>query len=77
MKVIGVTLGWDGRPTTVMENGKVFSRYVEDICRSDYYPDGPGTWPCDPKTGERLPTHDYSAKTTPGLLVRFWRWLTA
>jgi len=57
-KVVGVTLDWGGRAVTVNPQGKIFPYDYEMIRRKEYYPDGPGTWPKDPETGEKLPIYD-------------------
>lgn len=51
-----VTLGWDGLPTLVNEDGTIYSRKAELIFHREYYPNWPEqTWPIDPKTGEKCP----------------------
>lgn len=51
-----VTLGWDLKPTVLTIDGYVYPRRAEMIFHKEFYPTGsPGEWPCDPKTGEKLP----------------------
>lgn len=55
MRIVGVTLGWDGRPTLLFENGRILPRDWEKLRFPEYYPTGKdGEWPVDPKTGEKL-----------------------
>lgn len=54
-----VTLGWDCKPTILLEDGvSVLPRQAEDIIHSRYYPNGSGTWPVDPVTKQRLEIED-------------------
>ena len=39
-KPVCVTLGWDGLPTLQFSDGTIFSKDVELILYSEYYPDG-------------------------------------
>lgn len=56
---MGVSLGWDGYPTTTKCGEYVLPRKAEMILRSGYYPTGiVGEWPCCPKTGERLAIYE-------------------
>lgn len=51
-----VTLGWDGLPTIVNEDGTIYPRRAELIFHEEYYPNWPEEkWPIDPATKERLP----------------------
>ena len=63
MKEKKVTLGWDGYPTIVNEDGTIYSRGVELIIHGNYYPNWPRNrqpdcpeewWPVDPITGQQL-----------------------
>lgn len=54
-----VTLGWDGEPTILNDDGTVFPRSAELIFNAKYYPNWPEQmWPVDPETGEKLPMED-------------------
>lgn len=54
-----VTLGWDGKPTLLLEDGKsVLSRDAEDLLHAAYYPNGSGTWPIDPTTKQPMEAHN-------------------
>lgn len=60
-RIVGVTLGWDGYPTISFltnDGVRMLPRKAEDIIREQYYPDGPRSWPKNPKTGEKLPIDD-------------------
>ena len=49
------TLGWDGKPTLLLEDGRsVLPRSAEDLIHEAYYPNGSGTWPIDPITKQPL-----------------------
>ena len=37
-------------------NGRVYLRSAENRINENYYPNGPGTWPIDPKTGKIVET---------------------
>jgi hypothetical protein len=51
-----VTLGWDLKPTIVVDGKYVYPRRAELIFHEKYYPEGEKTvWPIDPETGEKLP----------------------
>ena len=72
--IVGVTLGWDAKPTTVHADGMVHLRTAENLLHWEYYPDGSGTWPRDPQTGEKLPT--WHREDPPGLWDRIKAWLS-
>jgi hypothetical protein len=66
-----VTLGWDGLPTIVNEDGTIYPRKAELIFHAKYYPNWPDQpWPTDPKTGEKLPIESRGHK----VLFRHSRW---
>lgn len=49
------TLGWDGKPTLLLEDGKsVLPRDAEDLLHKEYYPNGSGSWPIDPTTKQPM-----------------------
>ncbi len=65
MKIVGVTLVWSGFPQLcyeVKKKGLVFEYkelnilpYSYELIRyAEYYPDGPYSWPKDPRTGEKM-----------------------
>jgi len=48
-------MGWDGKPTVLTSDGKIYFRDAEMIFHRKYYPTGtPGEWPVNPETGEKL-----------------------
>ena len=51
-----VTMGWDGQPMIVNNDGTIYcSKKVELIFYKEYYPNWPEEqWPTDPKTGKKL-----------------------
>jgi hypothetical protein len=50
-----VTMGWDGQPTIINEDGTIYSRSAELIFNKKYYPNWPKEkWPIDPLTGHKL-----------------------
>jgi hypothetical protein len=65
----GVTLGWGLNPQRRLDTfrrckdcskkfwdrGNVLPYTIEITWHSEYYPDGYGSWPRDPVTGEKLP----------------------
>jgi hypothetical protein len=58
-----VTMGWDGLPTLLNEDGTIYPRKAELIFHKDYYPNWPGqAWPIDPKTGEKCPIENKKQK---------------
>jgi hypothetical protein len=58
-----VTLGWDGLPTIVNEDGTIYPRKAELIFHAKYYPDyEKEKWPIDPETGEKLPIESRNNK---------------
>lgn len=69
MKVVGVTLGWTGRPQLAWKielpwwnfwdsDIRILPYYYEVEKYVQYYPDGYGTWPKDPTTGEKLEIYE-------------------
>lgn len=71
-EILGVTVNWAFAPTrmikwtgtcekcdTIYSSQGILSRNFENLSM-EYYPDGPGTWPKDPKTGEKLPKYEVS-----------------
>lgn len=58
-----VTLGWDGLPTIVNEDGTIYPRRAELIFHAKHYPDYENEkWPIDPETGEKLPIESRGEK---------------
>lgn len=53
-KIIGVTLGWDGLPALMREDGTILPRSIERIIYKEYYKKD-SDWPIDPITGEKMP----------------------
>lgn len=53
MKVIGVTLGWDGQPHLCFTGGKILWGNADRILYPTYFENG--DWPTDPVTKEKLP----------------------
>lgn len=54
-----VTLGWDGHPTIVLDNGGVLPRRAELIIHKKYYPNWDlNKWPVCPETGIELEIED-------------------
>jgi hypothetical protein len=50
-----VTLGWDGLPTILLDDGFILPRAAELIIHKDYYQNWPHeTWPIDPITKQKL-----------------------
>ena len=53
--IVGVTLGWSGRPQLMFAGGQVlFKPDLDFLLHPEYFPDGKGTWPKDPETGKKL-----------------------
>jgi len=72
-RIVGVTLGWDGKPTIVSEidgrEGLILPREAEGIIHKEYYEnDHANDWPCNPVTGEQLPIWD-----PPGISKSFYQ----
>lgn len=53
MKIIGVALGWDGKPHLCFEDGKILFGNADKILYPQYFKKG--DFPTDPKTNEKLP----------------------
>lgn len=52
-KIIGVTIGWSGKPQLCFANGKVFfNADLDKIFYPEYFINS--EWPIDPLTGEKL-----------------------
>lgn len=55
-KPMYVTMDWNGHPITTNGDGYILPRKAEMILNGEYYPNRiVGEWPCDPKTGDKLP----------------------
>ncbi len=55
-----VTLGWDGWPTIILDDGKVYLRSAELLFNKQYYPNWPEEkWPVDPITKQKLPKKEW------------------
>jgi hypothetical protein len=54
-KIIGVTLGMDGKPTLAFDDGTVSFPGAERRFYPEYFP-GDCEWPRDPYTGNNLPS---------------------
>jgi hypothetical protein len=52
MKIIGVTLGWDGKPHLCFEDGSILWGNADRILYPEYFRHG--EFPTDPITGEPL-----------------------
>lgn len=53
-EVVGVTLGWNGKPSLLFDDGKIlFCREAELALYPEYF--SSGEWPTDPITQEKLP----------------------
>jgi hypothetical protein len=58
-----VTMDWAGNPITTKGNGYILPRTAEMILNNKYYPNGiVGEWPCDPETGQKLPSKAFINK---------------
>jgi hypothetical protein len=53
LEIIGVTLGWNMKPTLCFPGGNILPRGLDKILYPQYYENG--DWPTDPLTKERLP----------------------
>lgn len=55
-----VTMGWDGQPMIVNDDGTIYcNKRVELIFYEKYYPNWPEEkWPIDPETGKKLQIED-------------------
>lgn len=54
--MVYATIDLEGNPITTTGDGYVLTRGAEMILNAEYYPNGIiGEFPCDPKTGEKLP----------------------
>jgi hypothetical protein len=52
-KIIGVTLGWDGKPHLCFEGGKILWGNADRILYPQYFRNG--EYPTNPVTNEKLP----------------------
>ena len=57
-KILGVTMGYSGLPTLLFEGGTILFGDAEYVLYPEYFPNGKGTWPVDPETGEKLNIHE-------------------
>ena len=54
-KIIGVTLGYGLKPQLCFEDNTIYYlSKIDYILHKEYFPEGEGTWPIDPETGEKL-----------------------
>jgi hypothetical protein len=53
LEIIGVTLGWDGKPHLCFTGGKILFGDADRILYPKYFENG--DWPTDPITKEKLP----------------------
>lgn len=53
-RIIGVTLGWDGKPHLCFKDGRYLPTRAERLLYPSYFVKGQD-WPVNPETKEKLP----------------------